>query len=337
MPSQRKTRNLKLSQWQGNEFVSFSDIAEDNEKIDNKIGMIDMALQGKVNSSDIQGLLGSVDISGKVDKIPGKGLSTNDYTNADKQKVNNLPVNVNAELSRKVNATSGKGLSTNDFTDEYKEALDGLPSSILKLTAEIASRIESGEREMNSLKQSVVDGKQRIATAINDVNGSTVASASMTHGDLSVAMRNVFKSKNLVIFDKNKQTRTDASNKMVLYILPGTINYSNESITTSTNEILLIKQATSGKYETILGEDIDFSLYNYLVIRAKNFISNGLYVRQIDNINSRNILKREYLSKSISVGKCAIVDISTWTGRGNLLFTHDNNSNYYVEEIKLYK
>lgn len=40
----------------------------------------------------------------KVDKVPGKGLSTNDYTTADKNKVANLPSNTNTELNKKGNA-----------------------------------------------------------------------------------------------------------------------------------------------------------------------------------------------------------------------------------------
>jgi hypothetical protein len=32
---------------------------------------------------------GLIDLSGKVDKIPGKGLSTNDYTTEDKAKLTN--------------------------------------------------------------------------------------------------------------------------------------------------------------------------------------------------------------------------------------------------------
>lgn len=39
--------------------------------------------------------------AGKVDKVAGKGLSTNDYTNTDKSKVDNLPANTNAELDSK--------------------------------------------------------------------------------------------------------------------------------------------------------------------------------------------------------------------------------------------
>ena len=59
-------------------------------------------------------------ISGKVDKVSGKGLSTNDFTNTYKSKLDSLDSN----LAKKVDKVSGKGLSTNDFTNSYKDKVD---------------------------------------------------------------------------------------------------------------------------------------------------------------------------------------------------------------------
>lgn len=53
-------------------------------------------------------------LSKKVDKVTGKGLSTNDYTNTDKGKVDNLPNDTDAELSKKAitkNFTAALGIS----------------------------------------------------------------------------------------------------------------------------------------------------------------------------------------------------------------------------------
>ena len=97
------------------------------------------------------------DISGKVDKVSGKGLSTNDLTNALKSnydaaythsqsahapsnaqaniiedvKVNNVSLkitdkSVNIDLSGKVDKVTGKGLSTNDYTTAEKNKLAGI-------------------------------------------------------------------------------------------------------------------------------------------------------------------------------------------------------------------
>lgn len=59
-------------------------------------------------------------LSKKVDKVSGKGLSTNDFTNSYKSKLDGL----DSALSKKVDKVSGKGLSTNDFTNTYKNKLD---------------------------------------------------------------------------------------------------------------------------------------------------------------------------------------------------------------------
>lgn len=106
-------------------------------------------------------------VSGKVDKITGKGLSTNDYTTADKTKLVSLSnyddtelrnligntytksevdakideavaggsvdltnyytkAETDSKVSGKVDKVTGKGLSTNDFTTALKTKLEGL-------------------------------------------------------------------------------------------------------------------------------------------------------------------------------------------------------------------
>lgn len=61
-------------------------------------------------------------IKDKVDKVSGKGLSANDYTDAEKAEV--------AKVKDKVDKVSGKGLSTNDFTAAYKTKLDNLDTNL---------------------------------------------------------------------------------------------------------------------------------------------------------------------------------------------------------------
>ncbi len=68
--------------------------------------------------------------NGKVDKVTGKQLSTEDYTTTDKTKLAELPTktDLDSSLNGKVDKETGKGLSTNDFTDEAKGKLDDLPA-----------------------------------------------------------------------------------------------------------------------------------------------------------------------------------------------------------------
>lgn len=92
---------------------------------------------------------GDVDLSGYVQKETGKGLSTNDYTDAEKTKlagieagaevnvINEVQVNsvaltpdangaVNVDISGKVDKEQGKGLSTEDFTTALKTKLEAI-------------------------------------------------------------------------------------------------------------------------------------------------------------------------------------------------------------------
>lgn len=65
-------------------------------------------------------------LGNKVDKVTGKGLSANDYTNADKAIVDAVTTN----LSNKVDKVTGKGLSTNDYTNADKAIVDGVTTAL---------------------------------------------------------------------------------------------------------------------------------------------------------------------------------------------------------------
>jgi len=64
----------------------------------------------------------------KVDKVPGKGLSANDYTDGEKEKLGNLPTaeTLAEDLDDKVDKVPGKGLSESDFTSGEKTKLAGI-------------------------------------------------------------------------------------------------------------------------------------------------------------------------------------------------------------------
>lgn len=57
-------------------------------------------------------------LKNRVEKESGKVLSSNDYTNDDKDKV--------STIGDKVDKAPGKGLSTNDYTDQDKQKLSTL-------------------------------------------------------------------------------------------------------------------------------------------------------------------------------------------------------------------
>lgn len=77
-----------------------------------------------------------------VVKVTGKDLSTNDYTNADKSKLDSLPSTIN--LANYVEKEQGKGLSSNDFTSAAKNKLDSLP-----LATDIVTKVSGKDLSTN--------------------------------------------------------------------------------------------------------------------------------------------------------------------------------------------
>lgn len=127
-------------------------------------------LQGIDVTSQLVDYAKKTDLDSKVNKVNGKALSSNDYTNADKAKVDAIPLNpkytdttydlsgyakktdiktklsemtsdsthrtvTDAEkatwntVSNKVDKVAGKQLSTNDFSNSHKSKVDAIPSS----------------------------------------------------------------------------------------------------------------------------------------------------------------------------------------------------------------
>ena len=121
---------------------------------------------------DLSSYASKTDLSNKVDKVSGKGLSTNDYTTTDKNKVSAIPTSPKytdttysagsglsltgttfsvdstiarksdipssvdlsgyakiSDLTSKVDKVSGKGLSTNDYTTADKNKVSAIPTN----------------------------------------------------------------------------------------------------------------------------------------------------------------------------------------------------------------
>lgn len=148
-------------------------------------------------------------IANKVDKVDGKGLSTEDFTTALKEKLVALPddaeanfvksvsdeFTVSAEgklevkgvaqakvtglpdaLAGKVDKVAGKGLSTNDFTDEAKAKLDGVEAGANQNLIEIVklngAALDISEKAVNIPVAGVTAG---VVTSSADENKVAVA------------------------------------------------------------------------------------------------------------------------------------------------------------------
>lgn len=171
----------------------------------------------------------SARLGSKVAAVEGKGLSTNDFTDEYKQRVDrlsggglvsvtvngkaasgddgNVEVTVDASdikfgedqtvaeaLDGKVDAEDGKGLSTNDFTDEYKNRVDRGALGSVKFN-DVESTIDPGDTAKAVLKVYARDIKldagsdKSLVDVIDDfvvtLNGEEVARTDIMVGSVS--------------------------------------------------------------------------------------------------------------------------------------------------------
>lgn len=95
-------------------------------------------------------------LNGKVDKVTGKGLSTNDFTTQYKNSIDSMSSNISVLSSSKVDKITGKGLSTNDFTNAMQSKVtligdDSLSTSATTIIGAI-NELASSRNEIYSNK-----------------------------------------------------------------------------------------------------------------------------------------------------------------------------------------
>lgn len=140
------------------EGTTIQKIYEDLNNIQTEIGALDdmnNTLTGHENRITIlENKTDMIELDTKVDKVPGMGLSHNDYTDADKAKVDHLPENTTSELDKKVNKVVGMGLSANDFTTPLKNKLNKIPEN----TKELIDALQAEVTELKKWKEQVLAG-----------------------------------------------------------------------------------------------------------------------------------------------------------------------------------
>lgn len=129
-------------------------------------------------------------LNDKVDKESGKGLSTNDFTNTYKTKVDNSVdkntfneniQTLNNSLDKKVDKIEGKSLSTNDFTDAYLNQIknsvnkDIFNENITILSNQLANKVEKVSGKGLSTNDYTNEEKQKLANKVDKVEGKQLS------------------------------------------------------------------------------------------------------------------------------------------------------------------
>ena len=195
-------------------------------------------------------------LDNKVDKVSGKGLSTNDFTDAYKQQIDdnktaietlngnstvvgsvdskvataysNATSYTDTECAKKVDKVSGKGLSTNDFTDELKIKLDNLENYD---DTSLGNRVTANENAITVLNgDTTVNGSvdKKVATCLTDSKSYTDTSIQNALKQTAIVCDSKpTLSGNIITYYQGGVEKTITSdNKTKFYYTNNDVNYS---------------------------------------------------------------------------------------------------------------
>jgi hypothetical protein len=101
-------------------------------------------------------------IESKVDKVPGKDLSTNDYTNEANTEV--------GKIKDKVDKVAGKGLSANDYTNEAKAEVAKVADKVDKIVGKGLSTNDFSNAEKQKLASLNLNLNMDLTSIFNFMN-----------------------------------------------------------------------------------------------------------------------------------------------------------------------
>lgn len=188
-------------------------------------------------------------VDNKVDKEPGKGLSSNDYTSEEKTLV--------GTIINKVDKVQGKGLSTYDLTESRKNKLDSYPEltgagnkalmdngTFVEITGEgiIFSDIEVINIEDLQVEYVTEEIYNKIANAI--INNRHIVLNSINRSDVSPFSLRAAEPINVITYSVIRQEYLNFTNRDIfLVITDGTI--TTEITIESTFHVTIIKRPSS--------------------------------------------------------------------------------------------
>ncbi len=163
--SQPKSSNL--------DFISGITMSTDVKSMLQQPNMAAMKSTMAIQASDISGLTASINsqvspgLDGKVDKVAGKGLSTNDYTNAEKAKLTGIATaatanDTDANLKNRANHTGTQASTTiSDFAPASRAAAilyDGTTQRLGVFPAAFTGTVASGNLVVNLTQDGTPSG-----------------------------------------------------------------------------------------------------------------------------------------------------------------------------------
>lgn len=245
-----------------------SAIQSNKTKIENEV----TARQNAVET--LQNVLGN-----KVDKVSGKGLSTNDYTTTEKNKLAGIaegankttidsalsststnPVQnkvVNTALGNKVDKVSGKGLSTNDYTTDEKNKLAGIATGANKTTVDTALSTSSTNPVQNKVVSTQINtlssNLNTLATQVGAMNSGYACAYACDAAASTKAKRITVKGFQL----------TAGTCIKVVFVLGNEVSKPTLNVNSTGDKEIKIKRFKDGYYQSLSLDDTTGGCYTW--------------------------------------------------------------------------
>jgi predicted metalloendopeptidase len=171
-------------------------------------------------------------VSTKVDKVAGKALSTNDYSNAEKSEV--------AKVADKVDKIAGKGLSTNDFTNEAKAEVAKVADKVDKIAGMSLSTNDYSNKEKAEVA--------KVINKVNKVSGKRLSTNDYTN-EAKAEVAKIADKVNVDLFNSSLEDESaerssgDTALQDEINVIDGQLgnikSFINQFLTTETGELIL--------------------------------------------------------------------------------------------------
>lgn len=324
--------------------------------------------------ADVTGL--ETALAGKVDTEEGKGLSTNDYTDAEKTKLSGIEAGAEKNvtptwssvtnkpttftpashthkqsditgltdaLAKKVDAEEGKGLSTNDYTDAEKTKLSGIATGAQKNVQSdwnatsgdaliknkptiptVPTKVSSFENDAGYLTSYTETDPTVPAWAKTESKPTYTASEVGAEASGAVSTHNTSSSAHSTLFSakQNKITATGllkGTSSGVVAATAGT-DYAAASHThAAANVTGLATVATSGKYSDLTGKPTIPTIYAYTVSLTAAGWSDKSQTVTAAHVTANNLVQVSPAESSFEAWQTAQIRC-TAQGAGTLTF-----------------
>lgn len=238
--------------------------AIDIQTVDTKIAaLVDSAPDDLKTLNELANALGddpnfattvATEIGKKVDKVEGKGLSTNDFTNEEKSKLDAMPspfivatIGYVGEMTEnKVDKVDGKGLSTNDFTDGYKKKLDN--EMVGKITEAAGAEI------FNDYKNNQAVSRNSHAEGVNTKAG--------TRAFKIIALDGTIGGIGIYTLDSGEGVQVGMTYSAVTSFAA----YNNGKITAVNGNVITVNNYPGHPLNTATDDPSNFNMYNLFII-----------------------------------------------------------------------